>query len=91
MTASARTATSQPAFDAAGLPRHGASWGGGVVVRGRSRGPGERVEVSPPPGFTGRPRRLLTGEGRFEWEGGRLYMIPDAAAAGEETFLVLEY
>lgn len=90
MTAT-RIATSQPTLDAAGLPRHGAAWGGGVAVRARSKGPGQRVEVRPPPGFVGKPRRLLTGAGRFEWEGGKLFLVPDAAPAGEEFSLTLEY
>jgi hypothetical protein len=81
--------SSRPALDAAGMPHHGSRWGGGFVVRGRSRGPGMAVKVRNPLGS--KPRRVLTGSAALRVRGESVYLTPGDTAAGQEFYAVLEY
>lgn len=71
-----------------GLPYHGSTVDEGVVLRGRSKGPGVAIPVQSPLG--GPPRRVVSGPGDARWLGGDLFITPTSAAAGEEFAIVVE-
>lgn len=85
---SRKTRRRQPQFDEAGLPPHGAAWDEGTVLRARSRGPGIAVEVAAP--FAGPIRRVVSGEGDAHQLGGKTFVTPRSALAGQEIFVVVE-
>lgn len=74
----------RPQLDERGLAQHGAVWGSlnEITLRATSRGPGVPVEVSHP--LSGGPvRRVEGGDGTAFLRGGRLFVTPSAAAAGQ--------
>jgi len=79
----------QPAFDAAGLPEHGAAWDEGIALRVTSKGPGVPVEVRPP--RPGPVRRVVSGNATAKTSGGKLMVIPSDTAAGEVLSVVVEF
>jgi hypothetical protein len=78
-----------PVPDAQNLPNHGASADEGVALRAYSKGPGVPVEIQNP--RNGPPRRVIGGAGDFSWEGGKLFVTPTLAAAGDEFSMTVEY
>jgi len=80
--------TATPPLDDKRLPEHGAEWGDGVVLRGRSRGSGVEVEVSNPRGP--KPQRVLTGMGDVVTRGAKTYVKPQAED-GEDFAVVAGY
>jgi hypothetical protein len=81
----------RPQLDAKGLAQHGATWGAlnEIVLRATSRGPGVPVEVRHP--LTGGPVRQVTGgDGVAALKGGKLFMTPAAAVAGQEFTVTVE-
>ena len=79
----------KPRLDVARLPEHGADWGGGVVLRGTSRGEGVPIPVTNPRGPV--PRRVVSGQGDMESRNGSLTITPSAATQGEPFFIVAEF
>lgn len=81
--------TEKPILDVDRLPEHGAEWGGGVVLRGISRGPGVPIPVNSPRGPI--PRRVMTGQGELQSRNGLLTITPSATEQGKPFFLVAEF
>jgi len=82
----------QPQLDAAGLAQHGAVVGAlnTIALRATSRGPGIPVEVRHP--LTGGPvRQVVAGEGTAFLRGGKLFITPSAAAAGQPFSVTAEF
>lgn len=79
----------RPQTDSSGLPQHGAAADEGYVIRARSQGPGVEVEVRNP--LARPPRRVTGGAADFRMRGGRLFVIPSTAQAGDEFALTVEY
>ena len=80
--------TGTPPLDDKRLPGHGAEGGDGVVLRGRSNGPGVPVEIQNPRGPM--PQRVITGVAEVETIGGKTF-VTTQKEDGEDFAIVAGY